>query len=252
MSQKNDTFASCNLPATGLQAVSSTAKQPDMIKRILLTTLCTVALTLMASGQQLPQFAYNDFEGWTYSGGTLTEDAISRGIYLYVTSQGHMLTLSSPVFQCNGIDSIAALVRWRSSDPTIGLTTVIDDALGQPIDSVTCYPTSSSSSQKLTYTIAVPKGLAEARLRFISPEADVTNCGAVKSIELTAVTATASTTGDVNRDGIIDITDVTILISHMLGIVVEGIDTAAADINHDGEISINDVTALISRLLNGR
>ena len=85
-----------------------------MRKAFILVTAAMMALHLSA---QLPQFAYNDFEGWTYSGGTLTEDAISMGIYLYVTSQGHALTLTSPTFSCNGIDSIAALVRWKSSDP---------------------------------------------------------------------------------------------------------------------------------------
>ena len=79
-----------------------------MRKAFILVTTAMMALHLSA---QLPQFAYNDFEGWTYSGGTLTEDAISMGIYLYVTSQGHTLTLTSPTFSCNGIDSIAATSR---------------------------------------------------------------------------------------------------------------------------------------------
>ena len=98
-----------------------------MRKAFILVTAAMMALHLSA---QLPQFAYNDFEGWTYSGGTLTEDAISMGIYLYVTSQGHALTLTSPTFSCNGIDSIAALVRWKSSDPNVGLTTIIDADTG--------------------------------------------------------------------------------------------------------------------------
>lgn len=220
-----------------------------MRKIFILVTATLMALHVSA---QLPQFAYDDFEGWTYSGGTLTEDAISRGIYLYVTSQGQALTLTSPVFECNGIDSIAALVRWRSSDPDVGLTMAIDDATGQPLDSLTCYPVSASSSQKLTFTIAVPSGLTQARLRFVSREADVNNCGAVRAIELTAVTASVTTAGDLNHDGHIDITDVTMLISHLLGQVVDGIDLEAADVNHDDAISINDVTALIARLLTGR
>lgn len=219
-----------------------------MRKAFILVTATLMAFHLSA---QLPQFAYNDFEGWTYSGGMLTEDAISMGIYLYVTSQGHTLTLTSPTFSCNGIDSIAALVRWKSSDPNVGLTTIIDDATGQPLDSVTCYPVSTSSNQKLTFTIAVPKGLTQARLRFVSREADVNNCGAVRAIELTAL-STVTTAGDVNTDGHIDITDVTVLISYLLGHLVDGIDLTAADVNHDGAISINDVTALIARLLIGR
>ena len=74
-----------------------------------------------------------------------------------------------------------------------------------------------------------------------------------RSISLVSfLTSTVTTAGDVNTDGHIDITDVTMLISHLLGQVVDGIDLAAADVNHDGSISINDVTALIARLLTGR
>ena len=54
--------------------------------------------------------------------------------------------------------------------------------------------------------------------------------------------------GDVNRDGFIDIADVTALI----GIVLKKADfPAEADVNSDGEATIADVTSLISRVLSG-
>lgn len=54
--------------------------------------------------------------------------------------------------------------------------------------------------------------------------------------------------GDVNSDGMVDINDVTQLISRVLGQNVT-IDSAAADVNDDGLIDINDVTMLINYVL---
>ena len=55
--------------------------------------------------------------------------------------------------------------------------------------------------------------------------------------------------GDVNRDGVVNIADVTTLIDHLLGTSVSEFDEVAADVNNDGVINIADVTALIDRLL---
>ena len=56
------------------------------------------------------------------------------------------------------------------------------------------------------------------------------------------------TRGDVNGDGEVDINDVTMLISRVLG-NNEPIIEAAADVNYDGSIDINDVTMLIDCVL---
>jgi|GEM_PF-288043 len=57
--------------------------------------------------------------------------------------------------------------------------------------------------------------------------------------------------GDVNCDGVIDITDVTALIDHVLGSDVSPFSEKAADLNGDGDIDITDVTALIDMILGG-
>ena len=54
--------------------------------------------------------------------------------------------------------------------------------------------------------------------------------------------------GDVNHDGQVNITDVTLLISMALN--ETGADNPAADVNGDGIINITDVTTLISLVLN--
>ena len=53
--------------------------------------------------------------------------------------------------------------------------------------------------------------------------------------------------GDVNRDGIVDVSDVTTLINMVLGTL--DVDMEVADINADGAVDVTDVTALINMIL---
>ena len=55
--------------------------------------------------------------------------------------------------------------------------------------------------------------------------------------------------GDVNGDGVVNIEDVTALISYLLSQDATGINVAAADTDASGDISISDVTTLINYLL---
>jgi hypothetical protein len=54
--------------------------------------------------------------------------------------------------------------------------------------------------------------------------------------------------GDVNNDGIIDISDVIILIDDVLSGATA---PTAADVNNDSHVDVADVTALIEMILNG-
>ena len=56
--------------------------------------------------------------------------------------------------------------------------------------------------------------------------------------------------GDVNRDGIVSIKDVTDMIDYLLGTDID-IDLVAADVNQDGSVTIKDGTDLIDMLLGG-
>ena len=53
--------------------------------------------------------------------------------------------------------------------------------------------------------------------------------------------------GDVNRDGKVNVTDVTALVNMILGVIAK--DEESADVNHDGRINVSDVTALINIIL---
>lgn len=63
------------------------------------------------------------------------------------------------------------------------------------------------------------------------------------------VTPKSVTLGDVNMDGSVNITDVTVLINYLLGNPEPVFDVGAADVNTDGRITISDVTGLINILL---
>ena len=53
--------------------------------------------------------------------------------------------------------------------------------------------------------------------------------------------------GDVNRDGKINVSDVTTLVNMILGVVT--MDQEVADVNGDGKVNVSDVTALINLIL---
>ena len=57
--------------------------------------------------------------------------------------------------------------------------------------------------------------------------------------------------GDVNNDGSVSISDVTVFIDYLLSGDVVSISLTGADVNRDGSVSISDVTLLIDYLLNG-
>ncbi len=54
---------------------------------------------------------------------------------------------------------------------------------------------------------------------------------------------------DVNKDGIVNITDVTILVNKLLGTPTEGDENFTYDINYDGVTNIADVTYLVNGIL---
>ncbi len=69
-------------------------------------------------------------------------------------------------------------------------------------------------------------------------------------LALVAGSASAAIKGDVNNDGFVSITDVTIMVDIILG-NIESYDLYAADINDDGTVSVTDVTLLVNMILEG-
>ena len=57
--------------------------------------------------------------------------------------------------------------------------------------------------------------------------------------------------GDVNGDGVVNVTDVTMLVNHILGMEDEGFNVENADVTRDGDVTVTDVTALVNLILGG-
>ena len=53
--------------------------------------------------------------------------------------------------------------------------------------------------------------------------------------------------GDVNRDGAVNVTDVTTLVNMILGVIAK--DQESADVDSNGTINVSDVTALVNLIL---
>ncbi len=56
-------------------------------------------------------------------------------------------------------------------------------------------------------------------------------------------------TGDINGDGVVNVTDATTLINGILG--TSTVDIAVGDLDSNGVINVSDVTTLINLILNG-
>ena len=69
--------------------------------------------------------------------------------------------------------------------------------------------------------------------------------------EATVRQATSSLWGDVDDNGSVDISDVTLLIDYILSADAVAINQSASDVDQDGGVSISDVTALIDYILLG-
>ena len=67
------------------------------------------------------------------------------------------------------------------------------------------------------------------------------------SLALTAVSANATITGDVNGDGAVNISDVNVLIN----MILTGDSDSSGDVNDDGTVNISDVNDVIGRILGG-
>ena len=228
-----------------------------------LMTIIAALLTLSATSQELPQFDSYSYDGWSYNNPNIeltTENIAGGRVILYVNSEGLALMLTSPQFDCHGIDSIAAKVLWYTGTfqydefdlSRATLTMAIDDAMGQPLDSVTCTPTATGSSRTLKLQLAVPRGIETCRLRFASWTGDFISSGAIKRAIITAIAAPPHddiVPGDVDGDGNASIADVTLIIDYMLQGNSSGMNLEAADVDQDGVIAISDITSLIDIIL---
>ena len=225
-----------------------------MMKRNLLLLLLLLFMGITAHGQP-PQFSSKSFEDWVYSN-TAVElnpaNILANKVCLYMTSQHLPLTLTSPLFICDSGSILDINVTWVTDqwqsegfvERKVALTATILDAAGFVMDSVTYVPHGLSRTNYVNLSIAVPEGLSRMKVRFASWKADVNSNGAVRQIEMAMLQR-----GDVNRDGVISISDINALIGIILSGGLGGVPLVLADLNGDGSVTIADINCIINMIL---
>ena len=135
----------------------------------LLMTLCTWA--------QLPQFSNKSFEDWIYTNPATplnSNNILGNRIFLYTTSTGLHLTLTSPQFVCRkgeviDMDVTWITTQWQEPDfvvSKVALTAALLNENGVTVDSVTFVPTKVGRVNQIPLSITVPRTMNKARLRF--------------------------------------------------------------------------------------
>lgn len=104
-----------------------------------------------------------------------------------------------------------------------------------------------------TGTVTVPAGTAYLLVRGEEP-AEALAIGTTPEAYDAAISYLESlgsvVPGDVDGNGTIDVTDVTLTISYILGETPDGFLPEAADVNNDGGVDVTDVTTMIDLILN--
>lgn len=145
------------------------------------------------------------------------------------------------------------------NDTTVTIALDQQEASVLPNHIITLMPTASPVMPDLSVTSSDPS-VAAARL--VNNKIQVvgikegTTTITVGSVDGTAIPATCLITvytepGDMNCDGFVNISDVTILIDYLLDGDASQISTKNADVDGDGNINISDATELIDILLQG-
>ncbi|MDO4972207.1 MAG: endonuclease [Bacteroidales bacterium] len=112
----------------------------------------------------------------------------------------------------------------------------------------------TAQTKKYTATLADDWETVKLKFEKVSANPVLTIWSTLKRLFINKVTVkdpSAVLIGDVNRDGIINVSDVSMLINKILGdLSDEDVPTKIADVNNDGIIDVSDVTALLNLILN--
>lgn len=212
-------------------------------------------LMCCAAWAQVPQFSNKSYEDWIYTN-PATElngsNILANKIYLYTTSTGLHLTLTSPRFVCHKGEELAMEVTWITDQwqqpsfvvSKVALTAALLDEGGVTVDSVTWVPTSVSRTNLVALSMTVPRTMSQARLRFAAWKGDVNSSGAVRQIVITSLLR-----GDVDGDGEVNIADINAVIAVILHQDVAPELMERADVNGDGEVNVQDINAVIGIIL---
>ncbi len=161
--------------------------------------------------------------------------------------------------ECDIIASCFGMLAFCHISVTNKITLNQQEAMVLPNHIITLTPSSSSEVMPELSVSSSDPTVAAARVMNGKVQVvgikEGTATITVGSADGTAVPATCLVTvytepGDVNMDGFLDVSDVTALISHVLGGHVENFKAENADLNGDGVYDVSDVTSLIALVLN--
>ena len=223
-----------------------------MKQRLLLAFALLVAACAHA---QLPQFSNKSFEDWIYSNPATelnSTNILANKIYLYTTSTGTHLTLTSPHFVCHKGETIDMEVTWITDQwqqpnfvvSKVALTAALMDANGVTVDSVTWVPTEVSRTNLVPLSLVVPRTMNNARLRFAAWKGDVNSSGAVRQIVIESLMR-----GDVDGDGEVTVADINAIIAVILKTNTDAGLQQRADVDGDCEVTVSDINAVIEIIL---
>ena len=211
------------------------------MKRLLLFA-CVLLLTCGAWAQ-LPQFSNKSFEDWIYTNPATalnSDNILGNKIFLYTTSTGLHLTLTSPQFVCRkgeviDMDVTWVTTQWQEPDfvvSKVALTAALLDEYGVV-----------GRVNQIPLSITVPRAMNKARLRFAAWKGDVNSSGAVRQIVMSS-----ALNADVVVDGEVNIADINAIIAAIFG-QVDPDTMERADVNRDGEVNVQDINAVIAIIL---
>ena len=212
-----------------------------------------VMLALAAHAQKLAEFNLNSYEGWTYTRSSVdlnTANISTNKINLYGD-----YTLVSPLFSAQNAKYVKAQIRivsknyaqdkysYLKASPALQLL----DANGTVVSTVLHYYSEALLEQNIEAYLPVPEASQMLSFRISVPSGDVNSTGAVREVTLSASATDGKVFGDVNADGVWDVTDVTSIINMILE---TDVTNPIADVNESGIIDVSDVTAVINHILN--
>ncbi len=222
------------------------------VKKVVFTVLC-FAFFGFAQAQKLAEFNLNNFEDWTYTRSSVelnSNNICTNKVNLYGNYK-----LVSPLFGVKTVKYVRVQVMMISKDyaqskynlskasPTMELL----NEQGEVVATKKHTYSKALPQQEFVDYLAVPEGANKLMMRISAPTADANSADAIHEVVLTASYADGnSVVGDVNGDGVCDVSDVTDVINIILE---ENVTNDAADINGDGNIDVTDVTALINKIL---
>ncbi|MGM9869964.1 MAG: dockerin type I repeat-containing protein [Sodaliphilus sp.] len=213
--------------------------------------LCLL-FAIAAHAQKLAEFNLNSYQGWTYTRSSVdlnTSNISTNKINLY---GDYMLV--SPLFSAQNVNYVKAQIRivsknyvqdkysYLKASPTLQLL----DVNGTVVSTVLHYYSEPLLEQNIEAYLPVPEGSQMLSFRISVPSGDVNSTGAVREVTLTASATDGKVFGDVNGDGVCDVTDVTTVVNIILGLEVS---TPIADVNQSGTIDVSDVTTIINQIL---